>query len=119
MSSVTIEEDPMPEIPRGDTRRFQITIRDGNGNLADPDWVKLRFMKASGVRPRKSYGLYSCINSSIGIWYLDFYFPRDAYLGEWVREWTWNFDIAGTDYPGDYQSSIDVVDKLKKLDTFE
>lgn len=117
--SVTVEEEPMPQIPRGDTRRFQITIRDGNGVLADPNWVKLKLRRPGGVIPRRSYGAYTATKSSTGVYYVDFDFPLDAFLGEWVREWTWNFNIAGTDYPGRYLSPLEVIDLMEKLDTFE
>lgn len=117
MSSVTIEEEPMPQIPRGDTRRFQITVRDGNGKLADPDWVKLNFRKP--VFPGGNNGPFSATRASEGIYFLDYAFPGDTFLGEWVREWTWGFQIAGKNYPGRYQSPLEIIDLTEGFDTFE
>jgi len=116
MSSVTVLEEYMPEIPRMDTRRFKITIRDGNGNLTDPDWVQLEFKKPGAADT--PYGPYSAAKASQGVYCVDFKFPDGTSLGEWIRIWTWMIEIAGAFYPGKYESPLHLVDLTEEFDTF-
>jgi len=116
MSSATVIETYMPEIPIGDTRRFQITIRDGNGNLADPDWVRLTFKKTGAIE--SPLGPFSAEKASIGVYFVYHSFAEGFTLGDWVREWTWEFNVAAGRLPGKYQSYIKLNDKTKRIDTY-
>jgi len=107
----------MPEVPVGDTRRFQITIRDGNGNLADPDWVKLKFVKLGAIE--SPLGPFTAERESIGVYFVYFSFPEGCTLGDWVREWIWEFNVAAGRLPGKYQSHIRLNDKTKRVSTYD
>jgi hypothetical protein len=116
MSTATMIEEYMPEVPVGDTRRFQITIRDGNGNLADPDWVRLALVKAGAIE--SPIGPYDATRVSIGIYFVYFSFPKGCTLGDWIREWTWEFNVPAGRLPGKYSSYMKLVDKAKKVSTW-
>jgi len=114
--SVQILEERMPQVIRGDTRRFKVTIRDMNENLVDPDWVKLQFKK-TGAHD-SPYGPFSATRESQGIHFVDWRVPPGTTLGEWIREWTWNIQIGVVPNIGTYQSSFEVVDKTAEVGSF-
>jgi len=115
--SVQILEERMPQISRGDTRKFKVTIRDMNQNLVDPNWVKLEFKK-TGAHD-SPYGPLPADRESQGVYYVIWRIPPGTTLGEWIREWTWDIQIGVAHYLGCYQSSFQVMDKTQGADSFD
>jgi len=114
--SVSILEDPMPRVPRGDTRRFRITIVDFNKQPVDPNWVQLQLIKKGAAD--SPYGPFFASREEIGVYYVIWTVPPGTTLGEWIREWTWDIQVGTAHHLGAYQSSILVQDKTEKVKTF-
>jgi len=103
----------MPEVVRGDTKKFQVTIRDTDGNLVDPDSIALTLIKEEASD--SPVGPLAGEKASMGVWFVVMTIPNGLTLGDWVRDWVWY--IAGR--PNRYQSLVKVNDLTERVLSFE